>query len=116
MIFEGKVSPIEKSEIKQKIEETFKNEQIKNWFSDEWQIKTEEEIILTNGKTARPDRIISNKEKTIVIDYKFGEQEEEKHHKQVKSYMNILKKMEDKTVEGYLWYVDLGIIRKIAMS
>ena len=116
LIFDGKISPNEKPEIKQKIEETFKNEQIKNWFSDDWQIKTEAEIILTNGKTARPDRVISNKDKTIVIDYKFGEQEEEKHHKQVKSYMEILKKMENKAIEGYLWYVDLGIILQVAVG
>ncbi|MCD4833427.1 MAG: UvrD-helicase domain-containing protein [Bacteroidales bacterium] len=113
LIFDGKISPDEKPDIKQKIEETFKNEQIKNWFSDEWQIKTEAEIILTNGKTARPDRVISNNNKIIVIDYKFGEQEEEKHHKQVESYMEILRKMENKVIEGYLWYVDLNFIRKI---
>ncbi len=116
LIFDGKISPDEKPDIKQKIEETFKNEQIKSWFSDEWQIKTEAEIILTNGKTARPDRVISNNNKIIVIDYKFGEQEEEKHHKQVESYMEILKKMGNKQVEGYLWYVDLELIRKVAIS
>ena len=116
LIFDGKISPNEKPEIKQKIEETFKNEQIKNWFSNDWQIKTEAEIILTNGKTARPDRVISNKEKTIVIDYKFGEQEEEKHHKQVKSYMEILRRMENKEVEGYLWYVDLGLVLQVTVG
>ena len=107
MIFKGKISPGDKEKIKQNIEETLKDEQIKSWFSNELEIRTEAEIILTNGKTARPDRVISNNEKTIIIDYKFGEQEETKHHKQVKSYMNILKKMEKKDVEGYLWYVDL---------
>ncbi|NOQ26556.1 MAG: AAA family ATPase [Bacteroidales bacterium] len=113
LIFDGKISPNEKLEIKTKIEEIFKDKQVKNWFSDDWTVKNEAEIILTNGKTTRPDRVISNNEKTIVIDYKFGEQEEEKHHKQVKSYMGILSKMENKTVEGFLWYVDLNFIRKI---
>jgi len=110
LIFEGKISPDEKFEIKQKIEETFKNKQIKDWFSDKWEVKTEAEIILSNGKTARPDRVISNQEKNLIIDYKFGEQEEPKHHKQVKSYIEILKTMEEKDVEGYLWYVDLNKI------
>lgn len=108
ILFEGKISIKEKEEITQKINDIFKNKHIKNWFSDAWQIKTEAEILLPNGKTLRPDRVISNKEKTIVIDYKFGEQEEEKHHKQVKLYMKLLGEMENKTIEGYLWYVDLG--------
>ncbi|MBU8891413.1 MAG: UvrD-helicase domain-containing protein [Bacteroidales bacterium] len=113
LIFDGKISPDKKPEIKLKINDTFKNDQIKSWFSDEWQIKNEAEIILDKGKTARPDRVISNNEKIVVIDYKFGEQEEEKHYKQVKSYIEILKKMENKQVDGFLWYVDLNFIRKI---
>jgi ATP-dependent exoDNAse (exonuclease V) beta subunit len=113
MIFEGKISPEEKTELLSKIEDLFKNDQIKSWFSNDWTVKTEAEIILTNGKTARPDRVISNNEKTIVIDYKFGEQEEEKHHKQVKGYMELLKQMDDKQVEGYLWYVDMNLIRQV---
>jgi ATP-dependent exoDNAse (exonuclease V) beta subunit len=113
LIFDGKISPNQKSEIKQKIEEILKNEQIKDWFSDKWMVRNEAEIILTNGKTLRPDRVISNKKKTIIIDYKFGEQEEPKHHKQVKSYIELLKEMEDKEVDGFLWYVDLEIIRKV---
>ena len=108
--FEGKISPDEKNTITEKIQEIFKNDQIKSWFSIAWRVRTEAEIILPNGKTVRPDRVISNEEKTIVIDYKFGEQEEEKHQRQVKHYIETISEMEDKKVEGYLWYVDLGNI------
>ncbi|OFX27282.1 MAG: hypothetical protein A2041_12380 [Bacteroidetes bacterium GWA2_31_9b] len=111
LIFEGKLSPNEKEEISAKINEFFKNEQVKSWYSNEWEVKAEAEIILTGGRITRPDRVLISNEKIVVIDYKFGEKEEEKHHKQVQSYMEILKKMENKTIEGYLWYVDLGIIR-----
>lgn len=113
LIFEGKISPDEKQTLRDKINETFKNEQIKSWFSSGWNIKTEEEIILPGGKTFRPDRVISNNEKVVVIDFKFGEQETEKHHKQVKTYMDVLKNMYNKQVEGYLWYVDMNFIRQV---
>ncbi|HAN19417.1 MAG: hypothetical protein A2X13_01965 [Bacteroidetes bacterium GWC2_33_15] len=111
MTFEGKISGNEKNDISEKINQTFKNEQIKSWFSDKWLVKPEREILLKNGKIARPDRVLIGKEKIIVIDYKFGEQEEEKHYKQVRTYMDIIKEMHNKPVEGYLWYVDLGIIK-----
>ena len=116
MIFDGKISPKDKLEIKRKIDKIFKNDQIKNWFSDKWQVKSEAEIILTNGKTTRPDRVMSNSEKIIVIDYKFGEQEENKHHKQVRSYMEMLGTMEEKLVEGFLWYVDLDIVKQVTVE
>ena len=108
-----KISPEEKSDLLAKLDRIFENNQIRNWFSDEWNVKTEAEIILTNGKTARPDRVISNNEKTVIIDYKFGESVEEKHHQQVIGYMDLLKQMENKQVEGYLWYVDLNFIRQV---
>ncbi|MFP4023686.1 MAG: UvrD-helicase domain-containing protein [Thiohalospira sp.] len=108
LLFEGKISNSEKEEINRQIHEVLKNSQIKDWFSNHWDVKTEAEIILPGGKKARPDRVIYNQEKTVVIDYKFGEQEEEKHKKQVKSYMEMLQKMGNTNVEGYLWYVDLG--------
>ena len=113
LIFEGKISANQKLELTEKIEHTFKNEQIKSWFSNNWEVKNEAEIILKDGKTVRPDRVMSNHEKTIIVDYKFGEQEEEKHHKQVRSYMDLLMKMENKSIEGYVWYVDLNLIRQV---
>lgn len=113
LIFDGKVAENEKTELIQKIDKTLENEQIRSWFGKQWQVKTEAEIILPNGKTIRPDRVITNNEKTIVIDYKFGELEEPRHHKQVKMYMETLQKMETKTVEGYLWYVDLGSVAAV---
>ncbi len=108
LLFEGKISHSEKEEITRQIHEVLKNQQIRDWYSNQWNVKTEAEIILPGGKKARPDRVIYNQQKTVVIDYKFGEQEEEKHKKQVKTYMEILQKMGDINVEGYLWYVDLG--------
>lgn len=110
LIFDGKISPQEKSDINKRIQDILKNEQIKDWFSDKWIVRNEAEIILTNGKTLRPDRVISTNEKSVIVDYKFGEQEEPKHHKQVKSYIDLLKEMENKEVEGFLWYVDLNKI------
>ena len=113
LIIEGKISVKEKNNIENRIKETLSNKQVKSWFSSVWEIKNEAELILPNGSTLRPDRVLIGKDKVIVIDYKFGEQQEDKHIKQVKSYMDIIKKIEDKTTEGYLWYVDLNKIIEV---
>ncbi|MEE4198506.1 MAG: UvrD-helicase domain-containing protein [Bacteroidales bacterium] len=107
ILSEGKISHQEKEKINRQLKEILKNPQIKGWFSKEWKVKTEAEIILPGGAKVRPDRVIYNDEKFVVIDYKFGEQEEDKHKKQVKTYMKILQEMGNPKVEGYLWYVDL---------
>jgi len=42
-------------------------------------VKAEADILLKDGKIKRPDRVIYNDEKTVVIDYKFGAIKEPKH-------------------------------------
>ncbi|MCF0177670.1 MAG: UvrD-helicase domain-containing protein [Bacteroidales bacterium] len=74
------------------------------WFSDDDTILNEADIIDTSGKTYRPDRIVAKNGKTIVIDYKFGEKNQE-YVRQVRKYISLLKKMNYPSPEGYIWYM-----------
>jgi CRISPR/Cas system-associated exonuclease Cas4 (RecB family) len=72
-----------------------------------------EAVILTHGaKLYRPDRVVINSRKAIVIDYKFGEAEKESHVKQVKNYMQLITEM-GYDVSGYLSYITLGKTVKV---
>ena len=61
----------------------------------------------------RPDRILLDRDKVTVVDFKFGKGESEKYRKQVGHYMSLLKEMRYKQVEGYIWYASLGKIIQI---
>lgn len=108
---EGK---IEKSEIEDYTRHVsaliHSNEHTKNWFCDEWEVKTEAEIILTDGKVIRPDRVMIGDEQVIIIDYKFGETESKSHINQVLQYKHALSEMGYNNVEGYLWYAEINKI------
>ena len=52
----------------------------------------------------RPDRVMSDGERFIVVDFKFARERDE-HHEQVQGYINRLHEMGHPHVEGYLWYV-----------
>jgi CRISPR/Cas system-associated exonuclease Cas4 (RecB family) len=86
---------------------------ISDWFSDEWKILTEAEIILPEGISKRPDRIMSKDNQTVILDYKFGEKEDTTHKTQVTQYIGLLKKMGYPDVRGYLWYALLGRIVEV---
>ncbi|NJK96303.1 MAG: Dna2/Cas4 domain-containing protein [Bacteroidales bacterium] len=81
------------------------NPEVNNWFTNDWEVKAEAEILLKTGLMKRPDRIMIGKNNVIVVDYKFGEKEEEAHNRQVLNYKNKLRQMGYKNVEAYLWYV-----------
>ncbi len=90
--------------IRKRIEST----QVAEWFSDRWTLYNECSILsVEDGKVVerRPDRVMKDKERTIVVDFKFGKPKEE-HHKQVRQYMQLLEGMDGYSrIEGYLWYV-----------
>lgn len=81
-----------------------KDSKIKSWFSGEYEIKTESELILPDGKVYKPDRVLLKNNKAVVIDYKTGKQRKE-HKTQISQYADVLSKMGYSEVEKYLLYV-----------
>lgn len=68
----------------------------------------------TESKHYRADRIVVTPDnRTIVIDYKFGEIESAEHIEQVSDYMKILQTLGFQNLEGYIWYVTDGIIKDV---
>lgn len=64
----------------------------------------EKNIIDSNGKLHRPDRILIAGDEVIVLDYKFTLEESEKHIQQVHGYKDLLTAMGYKNVKTYLFY------------
>ena len=81
---------------------------VKEWFSGKWTLYNECSIIYTDehGEVCerRPDRVMSDGNRMIVVDFKFGHPRPE-YQEQVREYMTLLKQMGHQQVEGYLWYV-----------
>ncbi|MEA3452016.1 MAG: hypothetical protein U9Q83_08970, partial [Bacteroidota bacterium] len=101
-----KITPKDAEEINITIKKLFENKTIKNWFSEEWEVFAEKEILTRFGDTKIPDRVISKDNIMIVIDYKFGAKRSE-HKKQVKNYMNLLQEIyPNKIISGYLLYFE----------
>ena len=65
-----------------------------------------------NVETKRPDRVMVRGKEAVVVDYKFG-REEESHKEQIRNYIGILGEMGYSSVKGYVWYVSAGKIAQI---
>ena len=63
----------------------------------------------------RPDRVITDGNETIVIDYKTGKKSDE-HVRQVQTYMHLLTTMGYPNVHGSLWYIRQHEIKAIWQS
>jgi ATP-dependent exoDNAse (exonuclease V) beta subunit len=93
-----------------------KHEEMAEYFrqKDGREIRREQEFSDGEGRLFRMDRVIIDRDKITVIDYKTGGERdsEEKYLVQMKTYMKILKEVyPGKDVEGIIAYVDRKEVR-----
>ena len=103
--------------LRRMIHKRLETEQVADWFSGRWQLFNECTILQLNRETGkveehRPDRVMTDGRQTIVVDFKFGTHRDE-YHRQVRQYMELLRQMGHRQVEGYLWYVYKNDIERV---
>ena len=108
LIIEGKLPESERTLIFDMVHSALENPTVSRWFAPGVKVKTEAEILLPDGSTARPDRTVFDGDEVHVIDYKFGKYETENHRSQVRRYMDYMREMGHGSVTGFVWYVTLN--------
>ena len=88
---------------------------VASWFSPRWTLFNECTILSVEDgdvKEQRPDRVMTDGNEWIVVDFKFGRPNPE-YHQQVRGYMELLASMGHKNIRGYLWYVYSNKIEEV---
>jgi ATP-dependent exoDNAse (exonuclease V) beta subunit len=67
-------------------------------------VKTEPEILLPDGNSFRPDRVVLEKDHPVVIEYKTGKKDD-RHARQLDQYETVLHDMGYENVHKYLVYL-----------
>ncbi|MDD3064353.1 MAG: UvrD-helicase domain-containing protein [Massilibacteroides sp.] len=103
----GIINPSDSETLKSQIQKYLADEKVKKWYDGSWITLNETDILIGKGLSKRPDRIMIRNGEVLVLDYKFGEKEEDKYKKQVKNYIELIKAIGYQEVHGYIWYVEL---------
>lgn len=88
---------------------------VASWFSPRWTLFNECTILsVEDGEICehRPDRVMTDGNEWIVVDFKFGHPDPE-YHTQVRRYMDLLSSMGHQNIKGYLWYVYSNKIEEV---
>lgn len=109
----GIINAAEAGELVARIGGLLSKPEVSGWYDGTARVMNEVEILYRENPKKRADRVMVYADKVIVVDYKFGEQEDQRHSKQVKHYMQLIGGMGYPRVEGYVWYVELDKIYKV---
>jgi CRISPR/Cas system-associated exonuclease Cas4 (RecB family) len=114
---EGQVTEQQAIELREeftKLQTLIERENHNEWFTGQYTILSERNILTPSGNTQRPDRVMIKDNHAIVIDYKFGHEQPKSHLEQVRDYMLLLQQM-GYTTEGYIIYNALQTIQSISI-
>ena len=88
---------------------------VAEWFSPKWTLFNECTILsIEDGhlQERRPDRVMTDGNEWIIVDFKFGSPKPE-YSLQVREYMDLLESMGHQNIKGYLWYVYSNKIEEV---
>lgn len=110
---EGEITSEQKDNLTSLLKNYLSDPLVSKWYSGDYKVLNEVQILQPNGTFVRPDRVMINNEEVIVIDYKFGEKENKKYIRQIKYYAEQIRKMGYTNVKGYICYITLGKVVEI---
>jgi ATP-dependent exoDNAse (exonuclease V) beta subunit len=87
--------------------------EVAHWFDGRYTVMNEAEILSSPVASHRPDRVMIKENAVIIVDYKFGLMESRQHHDQVRTYIDLVRRMGYESVEGFLWYITLDKIEEV---
>lgn len=106
----GVINKNEAGTLTARLEELLDTPEVLPWYDGTTRVLNEVDILFGKGLSKRPDRVMISDDKVVVVDYKFGDLQDKRHHSQVKNYMKLIRQMDYGKVEGFLWYVEQGKI------
>ena len=110
----GEISRNDVIKLKAELYALTDSDEVRTWFDGSMQVMNEVEILFDKGRSLRPDRImLDHNHRVILVDYKFGDQKETIHQRQIEQYIISIRAMGYQNVTGYLWYFTLQEIQKI---
>lgn len=105
------VSDDEKESVIGSIRKVTEHELIGRWFDQNLEVLNERDLMDTDGKVHRPDRMVRSAESTAILEYKTGNRAEA-HEEQLGRYVNLLSQIDPKPCEAYLVYLpDVEVIK-----
>ncbi|MCA5004364.1 UvrD-helicase domain-containing protein [Sphingobacterium bovistauri] len=107
-IDEGILTLENKEILEQQINKIWHHPQINKWLTSDYKIWNESAIITSDGHTLRPDKVFTNVNETIILDFKFTGDNYIEHKTQVDQYMKALQNIGLKNIKGFLFYAKGG--------
>lgn len=105
VVSDGYIKASDVDDLKQIVLSIIGNKELSEYFSEDYEIYNEKEIITSQGQFLRPDCLAIKDNQVTIIDYKTGG-ESKSYDAQLESYANVLKQMNFKIEKKLIVYTN----------
>jgi len=109
LVYRGVIDQEEQSILEGLVLQVIEHQQLKQFYTENVLVYNERDMVNSQGKLKRPDRMIILNDTIIIIDYKTGHPKE-KDKEQVMEYMQMAEQFLKKSTKGYLVYLHEDIM------
>ena len=108
----GEVTSAEAIDILSLLNDRVREGESRGWFPSEGaRVLSEMDIVDVDGQVYRPDRVVVQDDRVVIIDYKFGEHHDS-YKRQMNKYADLWRRMGYSDVRAFLWYVHTGEVKE----
>ncbi len=108
LVQDGIIEKEQEAKLTIKIKEILSLPEISEYFERNTEVKSEAEILLTDGSVMRPDRVVIMGNKAIILDYKTGSHISDSHKQQISLYADALERMGYAETKKILVYIGIN--------
>lgn len=112
MQFEGRITEGDKESLNQIWQNMLENPQIKSWFTGAYEVRNETPILSPAGEVQRPDRVMIDGNRAVIVDYKTGKPAAY-YAQQLNQYRKLLIEMGFADVKAFLLYTDTLTLEEV---
>lgn len=105
-VMEGLITEQQKPELGKTLQKIVMHPELQQYFEPGISSRLEAELITAEGELFRPDRIVFKPEQTVIIDYKTGKENIQKHSAQLLQYELALRSMGETNIKKILVYIE----------
>ena len=109
LLVQGVCSKSESIKLEKQINEFLSHDEIRSYFFNTFEVINEKEILLRDGRSFIPDKVIIKEDEVLIIDFKTGVKKDD-HVKKIQEYADIYSLMGYRNIKTKLIYIKNYIV------
>lgn len=111
--YAGIITREESGELSERLRQLLRRPEVAPWYDGHARLLPNTQILSSGAPETAPDRVMVTDEGVVLVDFRFGQKESASALRKMKNNIVQVRRMDFRSVKGYVWYVELNKIEAV---